>query len=78
MIRSKIEIWVDQTMYLRVLYPEIKSDYFTEARIEDTLDAIHKAGIDNILFQQGVYLCEEFKLNADNVFVDLTNFTVYG
>lgn len=77
-VMSKIEIWVEQTMYLRVLYPEIKSEYFTEARIEDTLDAIHKAGIDKILFQQGVYLCEEFKLNADNVFVDLTNFTVYG
>ena len=75
---SKIEMWVEQTMYLRVLYPEIKGEYFTEARIEDTLDAIHEAGIDNILFQQCVYICEEFKLNADNVFVDLTNFTVYG
>lgn len=75
---SKIEMWVEQTMYLRVLYPEIKGEYFTESRIEDTLDAIHKAGIDNILFDQCVYICEEFKINADNVFVDLTNFTVYG
>lgn len=75
---SKIQTWVEQTMYLRILYPKIKSEYFTEARIEDTLDAIHKAGIDNILFQQCAYICEEFKLNADNVFVDLTNFTVYG
>lgn len=75
---SKIEIWVKHTMYLRVLYPGIKSEYFTEARVGDTLDAIHKAGISNILFQQCAYICEEFKLNADNVFVDLTNFTVYG
>jgi transposase len=75
---SKMEMWVEQTMYLRVLYPEIKGEYFTEARIEDTLDAINRAGIDNISFQQNAHICEEFKLNADNVFVDLTNFTVYG
>ena len=75
---SKIQTWVKLTMYLRVLYPEIKSEYFTEARIGDTLDAIHKAGIDNILFQQCSFICDEFKLNAENVFVDLTNFTVYG
>jgi transposase len=75
---SKVETWVKETMYLKVLYPGISSDFFTEARIGDTLDAIHKAGIDNILFHQSSFICEEFKLNADNVFVDLTNFTVYG
>jgi len=75
---SKIEEWVKQTMYLRVLYPGIKSEFFTEARIGDTLDAIQKAGISNIMFHQCSYICEEFKLDAENIFVYLSYFTVYG
>jgi transposase len=70
--------WVNNSAYLRVRFPDILGEFFTEARIGDTLDAIQKRGINTFMFKQCADICDTYKLEANNIFVDLTNFTVYG
>ena len=75
---SKVSEWVSQTAYLRVLFPDIKNEYFNEDRLEDTLDAIHKSGIQNLFASQVIKIIEAFKLEVNQVHLDLTAFSVYG
>lgn len=57
--------WVEETTYLRVLFPSILPEHFTDDRIADTLDAIHKAGASNIFSAQSIQMIREFKLNTE-------------
>ena len=75
---SKVSEWVSQTAYLRVLFPDIKNEYFNEDRLEDTLDAIYNAGIQNIFANQVINIIQFFKLDVSQVHLDLTAFSVYG
>lgn len=38
----KVEEWVNNTSYLKILIPHIKGEYLSDDRIEDTLKAIFK------------------------------------
>lgn len=75
---SKVEEWVSTTAYLRVLFPDIKNEYFNEDRLEDTLDVIYKAGLHNLFGAQVLNIIKAFKLEVSQVHLDLTSFSVYG
>jgi transposase len=74
----KIEDWVKETTYLRVLFPDIKSEYFNDDRIGDTLDALYEANVCNIFTQQSINIIDEFNLETKEVNADFSNFSVYG
>jgi transposase len=74
----KVEEWVQETPYLMVLFPGLDPTDFSEERIERTLDAIHKAGTANIMFDQSARIIDVFNVKHDTIFFDLTNFSVSG
>ena len=74
----KCEAWVEECGFLRLLYPELKPEYFTEARVQDTFDALFAASLDNIIFLQCCHLVKTWGVEVSTVNIDLTNFTLYG
>ena len=74
----KCEGWVEECGFLRLLYPGLRPGHFTEARIEDTFDALFGASLDDIVFQQCCNVVRTWGVEVSSVNIDLTNFTVYG
>jgi transposase len=69
---------VEECGFLRLLYPGLKPQHFSEARIEDTFDALFCASLDDIVFQQCCSVVKTWGVDVSSVNIDLTNFTVYG
>ena len=74
----KVEEWVNDTTYLRILMPEIKGEYFTDDRIEDTLKAIFDAKVMDIFSSQTINVIKAFNLDVSQVHCDFTSFSVHG
>lgn len=74
----KLEEWVQDTTYLKVIFPEIETKHLTDDRIADTLKALHEAGISQLFTGQTIEIMKEFKLSMDRVHCDFTSFTVHG
>jgi transposase len=77
-VMYKLEDWVRDTTYLRVIFPDIKSEYFNDDRTGDTLDALYKANVCNIFTQQSINITEAFNLEIKETNADFSNFSVYG
>lgn len=77
-VMYKIEEWVRETTYLRVLFPDIKSEYFNDDRIGDTLDALYMADTCNMFTQQSINISQAFNLDIKETNADFSNFSVYG
>ena len=73
----RVEEWIRANPFLRLLFPEINPIFFTEDRIARTLDAIGE-NVANISLDQSINIVDAFKLDLKTVYIDLTNFTVYG
>jgi len=74
----RCDAWVQQNPILEILYPGIKHEYFTEGRIQDTFDAIFRAGLNNVIFNQCCNVARKWEISAKTINIDLTNFTLYG
>jgi len=74
----KCESWVEECGYLRLLYPGLKPWHFTEARVQDTFDALFTSSLDDIVFLQCCNVVKTWDVEVSVVNIDLTNFTLYG
>lgn len=74
----KVEEWVKDTTYLKILMPEINGEYFSDDRIEDTLKAIFNAKVKNLFSAQTINVIKTFNLNVSQVHCDFTSFSVHG
>jgi len=74
----KVEDWVRDTTYLKVLFPHIEPGHFSDDRIADTFKALHAAGIRNLFSAQSIEIIKEFNLSMDQVHCDFTDFVVHG
>ena len=77
-VMYKVEDWVRDTTYLRVLFPEIEPGHLSDDRIADTLKALQAAGIKNLFSAQSISIIKEFNLSMEQVHCDFTDFVVYG
>jgi transposase len=77
-VMYKVEEWVENTSYLKILFPEIEPEFFNDDRIADTFKALTKASIRNLFTMQSLNVIETFKLSADQVHCDFTSFSVHG
>ncbi|MBB6623367.1 DUF4277 domain-containing protein [Clostridium gasigenes] len=60
----KVEQWVADTSYLKLLIPEIKGEYFTNDRITYTLKAIFNAKVKNLFSAQTINVIKAFNLDV--------------
>lgn len=74
----KVEEWVESTSYLGIIMPGIKSEYLTDDRIYDTLDAIYNSKVKNLFGAQTINVIKAFGLNVSQVHCDFTSFSVNG
>lgn len=74
----KVEEWVNNTSYLKILIPDIKGEYLSDDRIEDTLKAIFNAKVKNLFGAQTINIIKAFNLNVSQVHCDFTSFSVHG
>lgn len=74
----KVEEWVNNTSYLKILIPHIKGEYLSDDRIEDTLKAIFNAKVKNLFGAQTINVIKAFNLNVSQVHCDFTSFSVHG
>ena len=70
--------WVEECGFLRLLYPGLRPRHFTEARLQDTFDALFAASLDDIVFLQCCNVVKTWGVDVSVVNIDLTNFTLYG
>jgi transposase len=77
-VMYKVEEWVSNTSYLKLLFPDIQPEFFNDDRIADTLKALTKASIRNIFTMQSLNVIEAFNLPVDQVHCDFTSFSVHG
>ena len=77
-VMYKVEDWVRDTTYLKVLFPHIEPGHFSDDRIADTFKALHAAGIRNLFSAQSIEIIKEFNLSMDQVHCDFTDFVVHG
>jgi len=71
------EEWVAKQPVLRLLFPDLKTEYFSEDRIGHMLEAISRAA-DNLTMTMARRLVEIFDIDVSSIFLDLTNYTFFG
>jgi len=77
-VMYRVEDWVANTTYLKILFPQIQPGHLSDDRLADTLKALQEAGIRNLFSGQSVHIIKEFNLSMKQVHCDFTNFTVHG
>lgn len=77
-VMCKVEDWVRDNTYLKVLFPHIEPEHFTDDRIGDTFKALQAVGIRDLFSAQSINIIGEFALSMEQVHCDFTNFLVHG
>lgn len=77
-IMCKVEEWVENTTYLKVIFPHIEPGHLTDDRIGDTFKALQAVGIGDLFSAQSIRIIDEFALSVEQVHCDFTNFLVHG
>lgn len=77
-VTYKLESWVQETTYLKAIFPDISSKHFTDDRLGDTFKALYRSGIRNLFSSQSINIIKEFNLSLKQIHCDFTSFTVSG
>lgn len=74
----KAQRWVQETTYLKAVFPDIEPEHLSDDRTADTLKALYDTGVADLFSGQSIQIIKEFNLSVEQVHCDLTSFTVHG
>ncbi|MDM8537265.1 IS1634 family transposase [Desulfobacterales bacterium HSG17] len=74
----RMEKWAEETGILKYIFPQYSAKDFTDDRIDDTLDALFKNGLEPVQGSISSNIVVEFDLNLDQIHYDTTSVAMWG